>query len=147
MRIRDFTQPLYEVEQLPLFRDIHIEPLDWDTVQLKAPSEDIHEVAAASQMADAYEVTGLKLWNVWELLGGSSQDYYTTNPTERKRVMALAQQIKNNGWFSPIIVAVEDFEGGDPEPYILEGQHRARAVQLLRSKVVPGYGVIYFETE
>lgn len=147
MRLRDFTQPLFEVEQLPLFRDIHIEPLDWDSVRLAPASEDIHQVASANLMADAYEPMGLKWWNVWELLGGNSQDYYTTNPKERQRVVALAQKIKTSGWFSPIIVAVEDFEGGDPEPYILEGQHRARAVQLLGSKKVPGYGIEYFETE
>ncbi len=147
MKLRNLTIPLYEEYQLPLFRDIHIEPFDWDKIQLKPTSEDIHEVAEANLMADAYELMGLKWWNVWELVGGSSQDYYTTNPGERKRVMTLAQQIKTNGWFSPIIVAVEDFEGGEPDPYILEGQHRARAVQLLGSRMVPGYGVEYFETE
>jgi len=146
MRLRGLTNPLFE-KQLPLFRDIHIDPIDWDEVQMKPASEDIHEVAAASQMADAYDVTPLKMWNTWELLGGDSQDYYTTNPRERERVIALAQKIRTSGWFSPIIVAVEDFEGGDPEPYILEGQHRARAVQILGSRVVPGYGVVYFETE
>lgn len=146
MKLRYLTVPLFE-RQLPLFRDIHIEPIDWDEVEIKPASEDIYQVADANQMADAYEVMGLRMWNLWELLGGDSQDYYTTNPRERERVMALAQQIRTNKWFSPIIVAVEDFEGGDPEPYILEGQHRARAAQLLGARVVPGYGVEYFETE
>ena len=119
MKLRHLTIPLFE-RQLPLFRDIHIEPIDWDEITIKPASEDIHQVAAASQMADAYEVMSLRMWNLWDLLGGDSQDYYTTNPGERKKVMALAQQIRTNKWFSPIIVAVEDFEGGNA---VIGGEH------------------------
>ena len=138
---------LKEVQQLPLFPDIHIEPLDWDEIKLVPLSEDIHQVAQANMSGDDYEVQPLKMYPIHELLDGVGQDYYARNPQESKRVKALAEQIKYNKWFEPLIIARMDIPGEDDEPWIVEGQHRARAVELFNTKVIPAYLIEYFETE
>lgn len=54
------------------------------------------------------------------------------SPKEYKRVENLANQIKESGWISPLIV-VEDTKGF----YILEGAHRFDALNILEIKSFP----------
>lgn len=54
------------------------------------------------------------------------------SPQEYKRVENLANQIKESGWISPLIV-VEDNKGF----YVLEGGHRFDALNMLEIKNFP----------
>lgn len=139
---------LNEVKQLPLFPDIHIEPLNWDEIKLVSPPEDIHEVAQANLAGDAYDVHKVDMYDLHSLLGRVDRgDVYSMDKREQERVKSLAEQIQRNKWFAPIIIAKMDIDGEDDEPWIMEGQHRARAVESLNTKKIPAFMVEYYETE
>ena len=136
-----------EFKQLPLFPDIHIEPIDWDEINIGTPSEDIHQVAQANLVGDAYDIHPIKEYPLSKLLGGVGTDHYSSNREEKQRVESLLAEIKQNKRFSPIIIAQMDIEGEDDEMWIVEGQHRARAIEMTNTKTIPAYLIEYYETE
>ena len=138
---------LNEVKQLPLFPDIHIEPINWDEINIGQPSEDVHQVAQANLMGDAYDIHPVKLYPLSELLGPIGKDYYSSAKGEPQRVKDLVEQIRQNKRFSPIIIAQMDVEGEDDEMWIVEGQHRARAIEMTNTKTIPAILIEYYETE
>lgn len=61
------------------------------------------------------------------------------NQAERERVQNLAQQIQENQWIEPLVVAFDDH----PSPYIIEGAHRFDAlVSVLGAQTLPSLVVI-----
>jgi len=66
----------------------------------------------------------------------NEDDYYLSNSAEKARIQNLAQEIKNNGWIEAVIY---NWKG----KWIIEGQHRARAMKFLGFKTVPGVGIEY----
>lgn len=67
--------------------------------------------------------------------GGPKTFFYAKNDFDRAQ--ALADQIAEGGWISPLIVVV-DSEG----PYILEGAHRFVALFYLKKKHFPAMVVL-----
>ena len=56
------------------------------------------------------------------------------------KIKNLAGLIKSNGWIEAIIYGIEE----DGVPYIIEGQHRTRAMKLLGFNTVPGIGIKFY---
>ena len=55
---------------------------------------------------------------------------------ELEKIKNLAYKIKNDGWIEPVVYDFYD-------RWLIEGQHRARAVRLLGFKTIPAIGVKY----
>jgi len=97
----------------------------------------IHDTAQA-QREDDYDIIKIKNYDLDALLGPAEQDSYLKG-SEGQRCQRLADEIKNNGYFTAIIVDVTD----PNEMFIIEGQHRARACRLLGFYTVAAHGIRY----
>lgn len=112
-----------------------------DALEVRRPSlEYVHQVAQAS--FNDYELTGLQNFPIGELLGeremaGDTKGNMYGSSEETARIRELAEQIKSSGWIEAVVVGIED-----GEKWVLEGQHRLRALRLLGAKTVPGMGVV-----
>lgn len=116
----------------------HSQPLiTWNEIKLRSvDTAYLHSVAEAN--ADSYDVhTKANFFSISDLLPDRDQDHYWQVPSERNKIEALAQAILENHWFEPIIVGKDDETG---ELWIIEGQHRARALAWhLKQSRVPAY--------
>ncbi len=101
-------------------------------LQVKLPSlEELNEIAQANGESDYRfrKVTWIPVsWGMEE------NDYYFKRDLER--IKNLAQQIKENGWIEAVVYHYN-------EHWVIEGQHRIRAMYLLGFKTVPGVGIEY----
>ena len=110
-----------------------------EQIEVKRPSDDIHEVAQA-QSSNDYDILPIKWYSIDMLIGPNTDRY--SHGTENERIKSLALTIKNNLWISAVIVA---FEVGENEPWLVEGQHRTRAMRMLGFKTVPAVAIKYTE--
>jgi len=96
-----------------------------DTLEVRRNSkQSLHDIAQSN--FNDYELgRGVEMAPIDTLSGG-----YHWN----KRVEPLAAQIKENGWFEPLVV--------DQNGNVIEGQHRLRAMQSLGVKRVPVQRII-----
>lgn len=104
-----------------------------DKVDDRVVSEKISNTDSIGAAMDDYE----SLSGIREV---SMKDFTITpgySATERERVKALADQIRESGEIAPLIV-VSEKEG----PYILEGGHRLDALALLGAKSFPALVVM-----
>lgn len=103
-------------------------------LDFRSGTDDVYQVAEAffTDSEVAPQTREVPFSTLGELLPG-----YDT-PTEAARIQALADAIKENGEITPVIIGV------DPtgEAFIMEGQHRARALQLLGYDAVPARVVV-----
>lgn len=74
----------------------------------------------------------------WIRINVDSDDIYATSPGERQRIAALAQQIKESGWIEAVVYHYK-------EGWVIEGQHRIRALKMLGFNTAPGIGIEYFD--
>lgn len=103
---------------------------------LKIKRPDLYEL---NQIAQANGESDYVLHPVkWIRIDFNKNDYYLTNPSELQRIEKLAEQIKQNNWIEAIVY---DYNKG----YIIEGQHRSRAMYIMGFKSVPGIGIEYYE--
>lgn len=109
-------------------------PLSWKTIKIVGSSLHDQNVSASAQEESDYEIMPIKFYRIAELL--PDEDNYYMKGQEGEYIKELAQKIKQNRWFEAIYVH-------ENERYIIEGQHRTRALRLLRLKTVPGYGFLY----
>jgi hypothetical protein len=95
--------------------------------QLRAATEDVYDTA------DAHFTSSEVLKGVHDVplktLGLTGYD----DAKSVARIARLAEQIKESGEVSPIMVGIDR----NGEAYVMEGQHRARALQLLGSDSIP----------
>lgn len=85
---------------------------------------------------DWYELPGLREMPMSAFGSAKPRDnFYAANDIQRSR--GLAEEIRNSGYITPLIVAVDD-EG----PYILEGGHRFVALGELGVASFPALVVI-----
>ena len=110
-----------------------------EQIEVKRPSDDIHEVAQA-QSSNDYDILPIKWYSI-DMLIGPNVDRYS-HGSEGDYIKNLALKIKNNLWISAVIVA---FEVGETEPWLVEGQHRTRAMRMLGFKTVPAVAIKYTE--
>lgn len=66
----------------------------------------------------------------------SNDDVYAVQPNEIQKIRNLASEIKQNKWIEAIIYHYN-------EGWVIEGQHRTRAMQVLGFNTVPGVGIEY----
>jgi len=95
-------------------------------------TEYVNEVAQANGEGD-YEVHKIT-WIPIRFTIADKNDYYLIN--QKDRIKSLAEEIKANGWVEAVIY---DWDN----KYIIEGQHRARAMKILGFNTVPGVGIEY----
>ncbi len=108
--------------------------LTWKTMEIKGSSlYDLNNSAAAQEEA-TYEILPIKMYRIAELLP-DEEDMYSKGG-EAAYIQELAHKIKQNRWFEAIYVH-------ENHRYVVEGQHRTRALKLLGFKTVPGYGFLY----
>ena len=108
--------------------------LTWKTMEIKGSSlYDLNNSAAAQEEAE-YKILPVKMYRIAEILP-EGEDAYSKGG-EAVYIRELAQKIKENRWFEAIYVH-------ENHRYVVEGQHRTRALKLLGFKTVPGYGFLY----
>jgi hypothetical protein len=108
-----------------------------EDIDVTSMSDDPHEVGSSNFME--YEVVPYIVAISMDLispLGGYN------NPKELARIENLAEKIKESGKISPIIVGLEP----NGEFWVVEGQHRSRAFQLMGEKMIPAMVIVNTET-
>jgi hypothetical protein len=81
-----------------------------------------------------------------KLLPPKDKDDYLVDTNEIRRIAALAEAIKENLAFTPVFIAQEEDNDGKDMIWILEGQHRCRALYYhLGIKDVPGYLIVGYD--
>lgn len=102
-------------------------------LEVKRPSlQELNVVAQANGESD-YKFHPTK----WVKFPVGNKDVYATQSSELNKIASLAEEIKQNGWIEAVIY---DWNSG----YLIEGQHRVRALRLLGFKTAPGVGIEYF---
>lgn len=110
-------------------------------LQIRRPStEELHNVAQANISGD-YEFTDIFWANLRELLPDSEMGSIYSQSGESARIRELAEQIKSNKWVEAVIVGITK-DG----KWLIEGQHRARALRALGFATVPAIGIVYDES-
>lgn len=103
---------------------------------IRKPSESLH--TSAQSFFKDYEimpgVRDIPLEDLGDLPGYDDKK-------EARRIRNLADEITENGEIEPVFVAI----GPDGEPYLMEGQHRARAFKLIGEKSIPARVVVDFD--
>lgn len=103
-------------------------------LDFKSASESLQ--TSASAFFTDYEVApGIRSVSI-EIIGPLLDGYDT--PKESSRIAALADAIKESGEIEPIFVGIDP----NGETYIMEGQHRVRALALLGYDSVPARVVV-----
>lgn len=108
----------------------------WDGAygfSLRNTSESLNQAAQASftEYAVASGVRKVYFSDLGELSGYDDK-------AERDRIARLAKEITRTGEIEPIFVAIDP----SGEPWIIEGQHRARALRLLGYQSIPARVVL-----
>jgi uncharacterized ParB-like nuclease family protein len=97
-----------------------------------SPSDDLH-TSAESHFTDYEVAPGVRDVPLVDLgLSGYN------DKKELHRIGKLAEKITETGEFDPIFVGI----GADGEAYVMEGQHRARAMQQMGYESVPAKVVV-----
>ena len=98
-----------------------------ENFDLIAASDDIYEVGEANFMS--FEAVPYVVEIEISKLGLYGYD----SPKEVKRIKDLAEKIRETEKISPIIVGLEP----NGEFWVVEGQHRSRAFELMGEKMIP----------
>lgn len=120
--------------------------ITWTEIEIGSESRrDI--VISADAHAESWECDWKVHWfDCAELLPDPSNDVYAQDPAEVRRIEALAAAIRENREFTPIFVAEQEDDDERIQRYVMEGQHRTRAVyRILGLKKVPGYRIEIFD--
>ncbi|MFA5490803.1 MAG: ParB/RepB/Spo0J family partition protein [Candidimonas sp.] len=103
---------------------------------VKRPSlSEINEIAQAQSTSD-YDIVPIKWYRIQELID-PTDDYYLKN--HRDRIGKLIKEIRKNKWIEAVVVA----EGDGMDLWLVEGQHRTRALWLMGFKTVPAIKISY----
>lgn len=113
-----------------------------EQIEVKRPSDNIHKVAQA-QSSDDYQILPIKWYSIDLLIGSEHNDKFYMG-SQLDSIKNLAIKIKNNLWISAVIVAIDS---DNPEPWLVEGQHRTRAMRMLGFKTVPAITIKYEKME
>lgn len=107
-------------------------------LEVRKPGAYELNMAAQASALGEYDFIPLK----WIPIKGmiDDKDVYATQQKEVDKIKNLAGLIKSNGWIEAIIYGIEE----DGVPYIIEGQHRTRAMKLLGFNTVPGIGIKFY---
>lgn len=106
---------------------------NWEDLDVRPSREDIYD-SASGFFNDYEKANGLfdiPLADIGPLTGYD-------NAKDKARIQNLADQIKESGEIEPVFVAVDP----DGESYLMEGQHRSRALELLGYKSVPARVIV-----
>jgi len=106
-------------------------------VEIRLPDKEMLYNVARGNVSGEYEMTKLIWVPIREVLPDTTNDMYSFGG-EAERIKGLAQQIKQNKWLEAVIVGIEP-----TGKWLIEGQHRARAMQLLGFARIPAIGIIY----
>ncbi len=103
--------------------------IDWNDFDLiKTPLDKLHLIASSN--FDDYEIDNKpSIVKIDEYIG--DDDYFD----HKNRIIKLSKEIINNMEFEPIVVEPN-------EKYVIEGQHRIRAMKLLGFKTIMAYKII-----
>lgn len=105
---------------------------NWNEIDVKQTSRDTLYRVAQSNFNN-FEINFTpKLINIYDYIDKEMDDYYFAN--EKTRLLDLANKIKENKWVEPVIVEPDDV-------WLIEGQHRIRALALLKFKKCPAYEI------
>lgn len=119
--------------------DIDIQNVNLNELYVKPTKENLDNIAEAN-FTD-YKIRKIQYWDIKNDLGVDENDYFFKNVDDRKRIEELAKTITKNGWIEAIVV------GTDDEHWIIEGQHRARALLLMGINKVPGHEIVDLSDE
>jgi hypothetical protein len=98
---------------------------------------EIINVAQANGTED-FDILPVKWYSISVLIGEQNDSYFRGN--EGERIRNLAKTIKQSKWIEAVIVA---YNPDEQEPWLVEGQHRTRAMRLLGFKKVPAVAIRY----
>ena len=108
-------------------------------IQVRRPSsEQLYNIARAT-VDEHYEITNDIVWvRLAEILPDSDGMY--SYDDEADRIRNLAETIKSNKWIEAVVIGITN-----KGKWLIEGQHRARAMKLLGFGTVPAMGIVYEE--
>lgn len=102
------------------------------------PARESLQVSADSHFTDWEKEPGIK-YVALDSLGLTGYD----NDKDTARIRRLADDIKESGEIEPIFVGIDP----NGEEYVMEGQHRARAMKMLGETHIPAQVVVSMEGE
>jgi hypothetical protein len=111
---------------------------NWQNLDIRPAREDIYDSASAF-FYDYEKANGLFDVPITDIGPLSGYD----NAKDKARIQNLAEQIKESGEIEPVFVAVDP----NGEAYLMEGQHRSRALELLGYKSVPARVIVSMDQE
>jgi hypothetical protein len=113
--------------------------LKWDDIEIRLPNwTSVIQTAEATDVRE-FKVHKVDMVPIRSLLGPNDGNSIYSYGKESEYIKYLAQAIKTNRWFEPILYEYCE------NPYIMEGQHRVRAARLLGFTKVPGIGIEYHD--
>lgn len=114
--------------------------LTWNEIRIKPESREEIGISAEANAVD-FEITWKpQHFQLVRLLPDLAEDSYMAEKKERAYITKLAEKIRENRWFTPIFVGQQEDDNEREVQWIVEGQHRARAVFYdLRLPTIPGY--------
>lgn len=107
-------------------------------IQVRQPSKTMLYQIGESLTAGPFELGPLAWVPIQELIGDDGASIYSGQTQEIDRIKNLAVEIKNNKWLEAVVIGIE----ASGERYVIEGQHRVRAMRLLGFKMVPAIAII-----
>ena len=113
-------------------------PSNWQDLDIRPAREDIYD-SASGFFYDYEKAKGLFEIPIADIGPLTGYD----NAKDKARIQNLAEQIKENREIEPVFVAVDP----NGEAYLMEGQHRSRALELLGYKSVPARVIVSMDHE
>lgn len=115
--------------------------ITWKEIKIK-PESRASIADSANANAEDWECDWKVHWfNATDILPSVEEDsLYQTDAHERQRIEQLAAAIRENRWVTPLFVGMEWDAEGRTSQWVIEGQHRARALYYhLGLQKLPGY--------
>lgn len=114
-------------------------PLRLKDIETRYPSKESVYDIARGLTSGPFEVMHASMVSIDELLGDHDENtIYGARTEEIDRIAALAVEIKSNRWVEAVIVGYDT----DGQRYIIEGQHRVRAMRELGFGSIPAISIV-----
>ena len=107
-------------------------------IEVRRPSKELLSEVANANGTEAWKVVAPFMAKISDLIPDEEEDFLYKRGNEPQRMRNLADKIKENLWIETPIVGIQS-KGF----WLIEGQHRVRAMSILGFKTVPVIGIEY----